>query len=75
MPLGIREAVRAPHETGLKDWTYQDFTTLLREGKRKNGKVLDPFMPFEALKNLNEVEMSALWAYLQSVPPHPFGAR
>ena len=64
-----------PHETGLKDWTYQDFTTLLREGKRKNGKVLDPFMPFEALKNLNEVEMSALWAYLQSVPPHPFGAR
>lgn len=64
-----------PHETGLKGWSYQDFTTLLREGKRRNGRALDPFMPFEALKNLNDVEMNALWAYLQSVPPRPFGER
>jgi mono/diheme cytochrome c family protein len=64
-----------PHETGLKGWTYRDFTTLLREGKRKDGKALDPFMPVEALKNFNEVEMNALWAYLQSVPPRPFGER
>jgi mono/diheme cytochrome c family protein len=63
------------HETGLKGWRYDDFVALLREGKRKNGKPLDPFMPVEALKNMNDVELHALWAYLQSVPPRPFGER
>jgi hypothetical protein len=64
-----------PHETGLKGWTYDDFMALLRSGKRKNGKPLDPFMPVLALKNLSELETRALWAYLQSVPPRPFGDR
>jgi mono/diheme cytochrome c family protein len=63
------------HETGLKGWTYDDFKTLIHSGKRRNGKQLDPFMPVDALRNLNEVELSALWAYLQSVPPRPFGER
>jgi hypothetical protein len=63
------------HETGLKGWTYDDFKALVQSGKRKNGKPLDPFMPVDALRNLNEVELSALWLYLQSVPPRPFGER
>jgi len=63
------------HETGLKGWTYDDFLALLRDGRRKNGKPLDPFMPVESLRNMNEIETRALWAYLQSVPPRPFGER
>ena len=49
-----------PHETGLKGWTLEDFKTVLREGKRKDGKPLDPFMPTEALRNMNEIETQAL---------------
>jgi len=63
------------HETGLKGWTYDDFKALIQSGKRKNGKQLDPFMPVDALRNLDEVELSALWLYLESVPPRPFGER
>jgi mono/diheme cytochrome c family protein len=64
-----------PHETGLKGWTYEDFESVAREGKRRNGKPVDPFMPLEPIRNMNDVERRALWAYLQSAPPRPFGQR
>jgi mono/diheme cytochrome c family protein len=63
------------HETGLKDWTYEDFMSVIRAGKRKDGRALDPFMPVQNLRAMNETETRALWAYLQSLPPRPLGAR
>ena len=64
-----------PHETGIKAWTFQDFTKLLDQGKKKNGEKLDPFMPLEALSNMNEIERKALWLFLRSLPPKPSGGR
>ena len=64
-----------PHETGLKDWTFGDFDRLLVQGMRKNGKKVDPMMPTEALGKMNDTEKQALWAYLRTVPPAPFGGR
>jgi hypothetical protein len=64
-----------PHETGLKGWTIEDLNRLLDTGVRKNGKKLDPFMPFEAFAKFDDVERKALWAYLESLPPVPFGQR
>jgi mono/diheme cytochrome c family protein len=64
-----------PDPSGLQGWTFADFEKLMRTGTRKNGKVLDPFMPIEALKELDDTEMHAAWAYLQSLPPRPFGSR
>lgn len=63
------------HETGLAAYTIDDFKTVLRTGKRKNGKMLDPFMPVEMTKNYTDLETEALFAYLQSVPPATFGNR
>jgi hypothetical protein len=62
-----------PHETGLQGWTLADFEQLLATGKRKDGRALDPMMPFAELAKMNDVEKQALFAYLQSVPPLPFG--
>lgn len=64
-----------PDATGLKEWSFEDFDKLMRTGVRKNGKQLDPFMPVESWKNFDETEMHATWAYLQSLPPKPFGQR
>lgn len=64
-----------PDATGLKGWTYEDFDKLLTTGIRKNGKKLDPFMPVAAIGKMDETEKKALWAYLTSVPPKPFGER
>jgi hypothetical protein len=64
-----------PHETGLKEWSFADFNTLLDEGVRKNGKRLDPLMPYAAFGKFDDVERRALWAFLRSVPAVPFGNR
>jgi mono/diheme cytochrome c family protein len=64
-----------PDETGLKGWAYADFETLMRKGVRKNGQTLNPFMPIESWGNLDDTELHGLFAYLQSIPPAPFGNR
>jgi hypothetical protein len=64
-----------PDATGLKGWTFEDFRRLMEHGIRKNGKKLDPFMPIEAFGKQDEVEKRALFAWLQSLPPIPFGNR
>jgi mono/diheme cytochrome c family protein len=62
-----------PHADGIAGWTYDDFVTALREGKRKSGVALRP--PMSAMKSyashLTETELKAMWAYLQTVPPVP----
>jgi len=64
-----------PHATGLQGWTFAEFEKVLREGIRKNGQPLKPFMPVESTKKFNDTEMKALWAYLQALPPVEFGNR
>jgi mono/diheme cytochrome c family protein len=64
-----------PHATGLGDWTYEDFVKLGETGRRRDGRALAAFMPVEALRNMDEAEKRALWAYLRSLPPVPFGQR
>jgi hypothetical protein len=70
VPLNI-----TPDATGLAGWTFDDFEKLMRTAQRKSGKPLDPFMPVESWKNMDDTELHALWAYLQTVPPTPFGKR
>jgi cytochrome c553 len=64
-----------PDRTGLAAWTFADFERLMRTGVRKNGDRLDPFMPIETWKNLDDTEMRAVFAYLRSLPPRPRGGR
>ena len=64
-----------PHEDGLKSWTEEDFITALTTGKRTDGTPLqspmDLMTPYA--NNMTEVELKALWAYLQSLDPKPTG--
>jgi mono/diheme cytochrome c family protein len=61
--------------TGLGNWTEADFRRALREGKRPDGSSLSPEMPWMALGQMTDKELQALWLYLQSVPPQPYGNR
>ncbi len=58
-----------PHETGLKDWTEEDFIRALREGKRKDGTAISNYMPWRAYGQMSDAELKAIWAYLRTVPP------
>lgn len=65
-----------PDETGLKDWTQEQFVTTLRTGVNPSGKKLDPTkMPWPSIGQMNDVEMAALWRYLRTLQPLPRGSR
>lgn len=56
-----------PAALGL--WTEADFRRALREGKRPDGSAIDPFMPWRSFSKMSDDEISALWAYLKTLPP------
>lgn len=62
-----------PDATGLAGWTYEQFTTAMRQGIRPDGSALLPPMtlvlPYS--RSMTDVELQALWAYLQTLPATP----
>lgn len=64
-----------PHPTGLATATEADFNRLLDTGIKRDGKPLDPFMPISMLRAMDANERAALWTFLRSLPPRPFGER
>ena len=50
------------------------FVAMLRSGKRPDGTAIT-VMPFESLRELNDVDARAVYAYLKTVPARPFGQR
>lgn len=61
-----------PHETGLGNWTFENFKTAITQGKHKgleNGRPLLPPMPWQAYSHLTEEDMQALFAALKNLPP------
>jgi mono/diheme cytochrome c family protein len=62
-------------ETGIGSWSGADFARLMREGVRPDGTEVDPFMPVQSTKEFTDLEIEAMWMYLQSLQPKPFGRR
>lgn len=64
----VRSANLTPDpETGLGRWTEAQFAEAVRFGKHPDGHTLSPKMP--PMSVLTDAEISALWAYLRTVPP------
>ncbi|HKP58636.1 MAG TPA: cytochrome c [Polyangiales bacterium] len=64
-----------PHETGLARMTEAEWNRLLDQGIKRDGKPLNAFMPIQMLRAMNPTERAALWTFLRSLPPRPFGER
>ena len=56
-------------ETGLGKWTRQQIITAFTTGKRPDGRMLAPIMPWRALAHLTRRDAESIAAYLQSLPP------
>jgi mono/diheme cytochrome c family protein len=50
------------------------FVAMLRSGTRPDGTPVT-VMPFDSLRELNDVDAQALYAYLKTLPARPFGQR
>lgn len=64
-------AVAPPNITaadgGAGSWTLEQFTHLLREGERPDGRRLDPTeMPWPRFGGMTDTEIEAIWQYLRT---------
>jgi hypothetical protein len=58
-------------ETGLGNWTEEMFVKAIRTGMHMGaeGRVIMPPMPWPEVRNLNDDDLKAVFAFLKSIPP------
>jgi mono/diheme cytochrome c family protein len=56
-------------ETGLGTWTKEQIITAFRSGRRPDGRVLNPPMPWQNLASMTDDDANAIATYLMSLPP------
>jgi len=63
------------HESGLQKYSFEQFKTLLRTGKKVDGNDLDPFMPWKNYRHMTDDEITSIWKFLETVDKKPYGNR
>lgn len=53
---------------GLGGWTQTQFVSTLRTGTNPQGKKLRDPMPWTSFAQMSDMELSAIWVYLRTVP-------
>jgi hypothetical protein len=56
-------------DTGLGRWTDAQIASALTTGARPDGRMLVPMMPWQAYASLTKADVSAIIAFLRSLPP------
>ena len=56
-------------ETGIGNWSVKEIVTAITTGKRPDGRMLAPIMPYEALSQLSNSDAEAIADYLKSLKP------
>jgi mono/diheme cytochrome c family protein len=81
LPLSGGQAITAPIFTayppnitpgnvnGIGGWSEDQIVTVLREGKRPDGRMIRPPMPIPFTRRLSDQDAYAVAAYLKSTPP------
>lgn len=54
---------------GIGKWSIEEIVTALRTGKRPDGRILAPAMPWHSYAALTDQDARAIAAYLKSLPP------
>lgn len=72
-PWGLTYSANlTPHETGIGNWTFEQFETAIRKGKYKGleaSRSLLPPMPWQMYRNFTDDDLRAIFSYLKSVKP------
>jgi mono/diheme cytochrome c family protein len=56
-------------ETGIGQWTAEEFYRMMHTGVSRDGTLLYPAMPFASYTKVTRADSDAIYAYLMSVPP------
>jgi hypothetical protein len=72
-PWGVSFAANiTSDETGVGNWTEEQFLTAIRKGKYKGlegSRPLLPPMPWQVYRNMKDDDLKAIFAYLKSTKP------
>lgn len=72
-PWGVSFAANlTPDETGIGNWTFDNFKTAIKKGKYRgveNARDLLPPMPWPNFKNLTDDDLESMFLYLKSLKP------
>jgi mono/diheme cytochrome c family protein len=55
--------------TGIGTWSSADFEAALRDGKRKDGSLLYPAMPYTHYTSMTDGDIADLWAFMKTIKP------
>jgi hypothetical protein len=61
-----------PHQTGLGNWTFDQFKKAMTQGKFKgldNSRLLMPPMPWQSYSEMKEEDLNAIFEYLKTIKP------
>jgi mono/diheme cytochrome c family protein len=56
------------NESGIGNWTAEQFLNSMRHGVRPDGEHLYPVFPYTAFTKVTDEDIAALFAYLKSIP-------
>lgn len=56
-------------KTGLGRWSDADIVAAIREGRRPDGSILGPPMPFPFYRGISDSDVAAIVAYLRTLKP------
>jgi mono/diheme cytochrome c family protein len=56
-------------DTGIGNYTAEDFRAAMKEGRAPGGKRLYPAMPYPYYAKMSDGDVASLWSYLKTVKP------
>ncbi len=70
-PFGnlVSANITPDRETGIGDWSGEDFKAALKTGIGKGGVHLYPAMPYVYYSKMTDEDVAAIWAYISTLPP------
>ncbi|MEM7114596.1 MAG: cytochrome c [Chloroflexota bacterium] len=57
--------------SALQGWSEADFSRFMRTGTKPSGRQIDDQMPWRNYSHFSDLELRAIWLFLQSVEPSP----
>ena len=74
-PPGYPETSNLTPKGELSAFTEETFMTTVRTGVNPFGRKLNDVMPSKYYKNMTDVELKALWAYIKTIPSKEYAQR
>ena len=70
-PFGklVAPNITSDRQTGIGNYTAEDFRRAMKEGVAPGGKRLYPAMPYPAYAKMSDADIADLWAYFKTVKP------